>query len=767
MAFTVHHENPDVMTQDNFLTDKECEHFIKISKRLLKRAQVSSNKSGEISQGRTGKNCWIKHNHDEITLRIGEKIASEVGIPLSHAEAYQVIYYDKTEEYREHCDGWEHDNSEKSIRCMQYGGQRMTTALCYLNTVEKGGHTRMTKLDIDVSAEKGKLLIFSNVYKDTNIRDTLSEHAGTPVVEGEKWAFNLWFREIPKNESYYKDRKPLPPPVLNEDSTVSYLSNFSHMTHNKISDIDLIKENKHATVLKDDPTMVSFKNVINSDDVVKLLTLAYQQDKFKNYDTRAPRKNISNASNSIIKPIKAPISVINKPDAVISATTSETTSALNRKPSRVVCWIKNEDIPNLILKISTILKIDPEMFENICLTRYNRDNMHNCHHDAYDLYTDDGKKNTVIRGQRLYSVIGILNDLTSIDFVDLDLKLNLNPGDLLFYKNIGDSLDRNPLLRKKIENRNDNGVIVISIYVREYSSDKKKKISIDGFNFNLNTDLIANDIALCKKNSVTIISNEDHMQTLEEVYELFENGNMSMAGHKGMHFINKVKWGEVCESAKQLYALRKKAPLLNQESFKQTFHFDEFNPVCHNNAFTDEATEFFREYFRKHIADGSYVLGDRQSKLRYKGNDESLSRLLHYELLPLIEHVTKKKLRPTYTYMAGYTKGGDLPAHTDREDCQYTVSVVLDKPDGVSWPIYFDPVKQKGKNKGRVKTVSKKEDCISCDTGAGGFMMFNGEDHAHFREPLEHEFYTVLLCHYRRIEPQPQEDDSDEDSVLL
>ena len=85
----------------------------------------------------------------------------------------------------------------------------------------------------------------------------------------------------------------------------------------------------------------------------------------------------------------------------------------------------------------------------------------------------------------------------------------------------------------------------------------------------------------------------------------------------------------------------------------------------------------------------------------------------------------------------------------------------------MSWPIYFDPVKQPGKNKGRVNTVSNKEDCISCDADAGGFMMFNGEDHAHFREPLEHDFYTVLLCHYRRIEPQPNEEDSDEDSVLL
>ena len=734
MAFTIHHENPDVMTQDNFLTDSECEHFIKLAKPKLVRAQVSSNKSGEISAGRTGKNCWIQHNHDDITLRVGKKIADEVGIPLHHAEAYQIIYYDKTQEYREHCDGWEHDDSEKSIRCMQYGGQRMTTALCYLNNVQKGGHTRMTKLDIDVPAEKGKILIFTNVYKDTNVRHPLSEHAGTPVLEGEKWAFNLWFREIPKNEFYYKDKKPLPPPNLNKNNSLNcknnslncknnILSKLNHTMHTKISDIDLIKEDKDANVLNNEPLIVSFKNIINCDDVVQLMTLANKNYDFKNAHIDAPRS---------------------------------------------VCWLKNDEIPTLISKLSLILKIDPDMFENICLTKYNRFNIHNCHHNAFDLSTENGKKSTELRGQRLYSLMGILNDFTCFDFVNLNLKLNLKPGELLFYKNIGDTLDRSPLLLNKIENQNNNGVIVISLYVREYSLDKTKKISFDGFNFilnpisNINTETDKYDF--CKKNNTTIIPKEDYMQTLKEVYIMFENNCMNTRGYKSMSFINKVNWNDVCESAKQLYTLRKKAPLLNKESFNKTFHFDEFNPVCHNNAFTKEATEFFREYFRKHIADGSYALGDRQSRLRYKGNDESLSRVLHYELLPLIEHVTQKKLKPTYTYMAGYTKGSDLPAHTDRPDCQYTVSVVLDKPEGSSWPIYFDKVKQESKNKGRVKNVSKKEDCVSCDVEAGGFMMFNGEDHAHFREPLEYDFYTVLLCHYRRIEPQPEDNDYDDGS---
>ena len=58
-----------------------------------------------------------------------------------------------------------------------------------------GGGTRFTKLNTVVKAETGKLLVFSNVLANSNIRHYLSEHAGQPVLEGEKWAFNLWFRE--------------------------------------------------------------------------------------------------------------------------------------------------------------------------------------------------------------------------------------------------------------------------------------------------------------------------------------------------------------------------------------------------------------------------------------------------------------------------------------------------------------------------------------------------------------------------------------------
>ena len=194
--------DPRVIIIKNFLSNEECDHFVKLSEGKLERALVSSEKEGIISKGRSGSNCWITHNNDDKTLAIANRISNIIEIPLENTESYQIIYYDKEQEYFNHYDAWDFNDVDKSKRNLKRGGQRLFTALVYLNDVEEGGSTKFTKLNIDVKAEKGKLLIFENVYEDTNIRHYLSEHAGRPVIKGEKYAFNLWFRECPMNKLY-------------------------------------------------------------------------------------------------------------------------------------------------------------------------------------------------------------------------------------------------------------------------------------------------------------------------------------------------------------------------------------------------------------------------------------------------------------------------------------------------------------------------------------------------------------------------------------
>ena len=45
--------------------------------------------------------------------------------------------------------------------------------------------------------EQGKIVVFHDCYKGTDTPHPNSLHGALPVLEGEKWAFNLWFRKKP------------------------------------------------------------------------------------------------------------------------------------------------------------------------------------------------------------------------------------------------------------------------------------------------------------------------------------------------------------------------------------------------------------------------------------------------------------------------------------------------------------------------------------------------------------------------------------------
>ena len=75
----------------------------------------------------------------------------------------------------------------------------MITVIAYLNDVQEGGETGFPELGINVPPKKGDTLVFHNTlqedvaaYPRINPR---SLHGGMPVIKGEKWMVNLWFRE--------------------------------------------------------------------------------------------------------------------------------------------------------------------------------------------------------------------------------------------------------------------------------------------------------------------------------------------------------------------------------------------------------------------------------------------------------------------------------------------------------------------------------------------------------------------------------------------
>ena len=132
----IYNEDPLVYVIENFISDEECEHIKNVSDGNLERAKTIGGKDGIYHLNRTGSNCWIAHSHSNITTNLGQRIADLVGFPLKNAESFQVVYYTGGTEYNDHHDAFNADTDEGK-KHLKRGGQRIYTALGYLNDVEE------------------------------------------------------------------------------------------------------------------------------------------------------------------------------------------------------------------------------------------------------------------------------------------------------------------------------------------------------------------------------------------------------------------------------------------------------------------------------------------------------------------------------------------------------------------------------------------------------------------------------------------------------
>jgi len=180
----------------DFMTEHECEHILQHSLASLELSDVASKDGkGMKHAGRTGSNTWLPHHTNDVILGVANRISDTVRIPLENAEPFQVVHYKEGQEYKYHWDSFDESDEEHNDLYVGQSGQRIITVLGYLRDVPKGGETGFNRLGINVQPKRGTIVIWYNVEPDTNKREILSQHAGLPVLEGEKYAFNLWFRE--------------------------------------------------------------------------------------------------------------------------------------------------------------------------------------------------------------------------------------------------------------------------------------------------------------------------------------------------------------------------------------------------------------------------------------------------------------------------------------------------------------------------------------------------------------------------------------------
>lgn len=147
-----------------------------------------------------------------------------------------------------------------------------------------------------------------------------------------------------------------------------------------------------------------------------------------------------------------------------------------------------------------------------------------------------------------------------------------------------------------------------------------------------------------------------------------------------------------------------------------------------------------QRYYENLIANGWLSLGDEQSN-RYHGHNDPVAVMLQWRVLPLIKFVTRAKIMPSYAYAIRYGRGAELPKHTDRPQCKYTVALLLDldgaEVAGVSpWPLTLHP-------------SGAGESGVDIHQTIGQALMYYGQTIPHSRVPLDScQSSTSLLLHY-------------------
>ena len=245
-TFTTLSTSPAVFRIRDFVSRAEAEHLAQ----LANQASISDDHSwsrtadGKQSGIRTSRSAWVGQHfglgygapESAVTQALMARAAAIVGANASHAEGIQVVRYTPRSQFRHHEDAYEPWQSEA-----EYGGKnRFATILVYLNDAHtalagsemliSGGETHFPMADgmarpraeappprppdgseepvdchahgLTVEPRAFDALLFYNLLPGGEPgkfggKDHATLHAGCAVVEGFKWAANIWLWDGP------------------------------------------------------------------------------------------------------------------------------------------------------------------------------------------------------------------------------------------------------------------------------------------------------------------------------------------------------------------------------------------------------------------------------------------------------------------------------------------------------------------------------------------------------------------------------------------
>jgi prolyl 4-hydroxylase len=179
---------PEVWRFSDLASSAECLYLIETSELLFQQSVIIDPSTGQSRPHpvRTSDGAifpWA--SEDLVITALNRRIAVASGTDASCGEPLQVLRYRPGQEYRPHLDA-----------LPASGNQRVLTMLVYLNEGYEGGETLFTRAGLKQAGKTGEGLLFRNA-DPRGVPDRHAEHAGLPVVAGEKYVASRWIRERP------------------------------------------------------------------------------------------------------------------------------------------------------------------------------------------------------------------------------------------------------------------------------------------------------------------------------------------------------------------------------------------------------------------------------------------------------------------------------------------------------------------------------------------------------------------------------------------
>lgn len=189
-------ETPHIATLEGLLPRAICDHWIARTKPKLSAARVHDAEQGgrRVDAMRTNTGAGFRLSDTDLIMQMTRaRIASAIGQPLRYQEPANVLHYAVGQSYEPHYDFLDPDNANFAP-VISKQGQRVATALVYLNDGFDGGETNFVELKRKIRGRPGELLTFKNVKPDGSV-DPQTLHEGTAPTRGEKWLLSVWVRD--------------------------------------------------------------------------------------------------------------------------------------------------------------------------------------------------------------------------------------------------------------------------------------------------------------------------------------------------------------------------------------------------------------------------------------------------------------------------------------------------------------------------------------------------------------------------------------------